>query len=121
MSRERISLGKSGEDIAVDYLQNCGYRIITRNYRRKSGEIDIICLDGDTYVFIEVKTRKTRRYGHPLEAVTRPKQRQISFTALDYLTRHGLLDSPVRFDVIALMNNETEVELTHIKDAFEAS
>jgi putative endonuclease len=120
LSRERINLGKSGEDIAVDYLQNHGYRLITRNYRRKSGEIDIICLDGDTYVFIEVKTRKSSRYGHPLEAVTRAKQRQISFTALDYLTRHDLLDTPVRFDVIAIINDPLNIEVTHIKDAFDA-
>lgn len=119
MSRERINLGKSGEDIAVDYLQNCGYRVITRNYRRKSGEIDIICLDGDTYVFIEVKTRRTSRYGHPLEAVTRAKQRQISFTALDYLTRHELLERSVRFDVIAILNDPVDIQITHIKDAFE--
>ncbi len=120
MSRERISLGKSGEDIAVDYLRDCGYRILSRNYRRRSGEIDLICLDGETYVFIEVKTRKTSRYGHPLEAVTRRKQRQISFTALDYLTRQGLLEEAVRFDVIAITNEPGAYQITHVKNAFDA-
>jgi putative endonuclease len=120
LSRKRINLGKSGEDIAVDSLQNCGYRIITRNYRLKSGEIDIICQDGDTYVFIEVKTRRTSRYGHPLEAVTRAKQRQMSFTALDYLARHDLLERSVRFDVVAILKTPEDIQVTHIKDAFDA-
>lgn len=120
MSLKRISLGKSGEELAVAYLVKLGYRILARNYRQKSGEIDIICLDGTDHVFIEVKTRQTVRYGHPLEAVTRHKQRQISRTALDYMARHDLLEAPVRFDVIAVTSAQGEPRITHIKCAFDA-
>ena len=119
MSEERISLGKRGEGIAVDYLTHKGYQIIVRNYRRKTGEIDIIANDGDCIVFVEVKTRKTSRFGHPAEAVTKRKQNQISLTALNYLTHQNLMDAPVRFDVIAVTIARTAPEITHIIGAFE--
>lgn len=120
MTTQRISLGKKGEDITVSFLRDKGYRIVTRNYRQKSGEIDIICMDGYTYVFVEVKTRKTVQFGHPIEAVTRHKQHQISLTALNYLSRNNLLDEPVRFDVIGVIWARTGPEITHINGAFEA-
>ena len=102
------------------HLRARGYRIEARNYRRKTGEIDIICTDGDTYVFIEVKTRQHCGFGHPIEAVTRRKQQQISRTALLYLTSRELHDAPVRFDVIGVICKETVPEISHIIGAFEA-
>ncbi len=119
MSKERISLGKQGEDIAVVFLENKGFEIITRNYRQKSGEIDIICTDRQTVVFVEVKTRKTARFGDPLEAVNRRKQHQISVTALDYLSRNNLHDQPARFDVVAVIIGSGNPQITHISDAFD--
>jgi len=121
LSEERISLGKRGEDIAVDYLTHKGYQIVVRNYRRKTGEIDIIVNDGDCIVFVEVKTRKTSRFGHPAEAVTKRKQNQISLTALNYLTRQNLMDAPARFNVIAVTITRTAPEITHIIGAFETT
>ena len=121
MSKARISLGKQGEDIAALFLKDKGFEIISRNYRQKSGEIDIICFDRDTVVFVEVKTRKTTQYGDPLEAVNRRKQHQISITALDYLSRHNLLDKPARFDVVGVLISTGAPQITHIRDAFELS
>lgn len=102
------------------YLQDKGYRIELRNYRQKTGEIDIICRDLDTFVFVEVKARQHCGYGHPTEAVTRRKQLQISRTALHYLTSQKLLDSPTRFDVIGVIFTEAGTEISHIIGAFEA-
>jgi putative endonuclease len=120
LSTDRISLGKQGEDSAVDFLAARGFKIITRNYRQKSGEIDIICEDRDSIIFVEVKTRRTAHFGSPLEAVNRRKQQQISVTALDYLSRHGLLDRSARFDVVGVVIGADGPEITHIANAFES-
>ncbi|MBT8355338.1 MAG: YraN family protein [Desulfofustis sp.] len=120
LSRKRINLGKRGEEVAAAYLRAKGYRIKARNYRQKTGEIDIICKDGDTHVFVEVKTRQHCEFGHPTEAVTRRKQMQISRTALLYLNIEELLDTPVRFDVIGVILKEWGPEISHIVGAFEA-
>ena len=119
LSNKRISLGKRGEDIAVAHLRAKGYGIEVRNYRQKTGEIDIICKDGDTIVFVEVKARQHRGFGHPAEAVNRRKQMQISRTALLYLSSQELHNVPVRFDVIGVIFTETVPEISHITDAFE--
>ncbi|VAW39654.1 Endonuclease [hydrothermal vent metagenome] len=112
--------GRAGEDAAAAFLLAQGYRIIVRNYRRRFGEIDIIAEDGTVLVFVEVKARKTARFGNPFEAVDRRKQRQVSRVALDYITRHKEENRPARFDVVAVELTEgvpPRVEM--IKDAFE--
>ncbi len=120
MSDTRISLGKQGEDIATAHLKKNGFQIITRNYRQKSGEIDIIARDGEWLVFVEVKTRKSLRYGQPFEAVTQKKQTQIGRVALDYLTRNKLLDQAVRFDVISIIvKRDGNTDIEHLPNCFE--
>lgn len=119
MSRLRINLGKKGEDIAANHLREKGFKIIARNYRDKFGEIDIIARDRSTWVFVEVKTRHSIRFGFPEEAVTMAKQQQIIRAASNYLVRHQLLDEPVRFDVIAIMMKAGNSEITHLVSAFE--
>lgn len=121
MSRERISLGKRGEDIAASFLKAKGFEITERNYRQKNGEVDIICADRGTIVFVEVKTRKTTHFGDPLEAVNLRKQRQISAAALGYLSRHDLHDTPARFDVVGVLIGPGDPQITHVRDAFELS
>lgn len=119
MSHRRTETGKRGEQLAIEFLVAAGYRIVERNYREKCGEIDIIARDGPTWVFIEVKARRNRRYGDPVEAVTSHKQRQISTTALLYLSRHGLLETPARFDVIGVdLADAARPQIAHLKDAF---
>lgn len=122
MSKERITLGKQGEDLAAAYLKMHSHKIIQRNYRQKSGEIDIISRDQDTLVFVEVKTRKNLRFGHPFEAVTLKKQAQISRVALDYLTRNRLTEQAVRFDVISVIITEDgKPEIEHLANCFETT
>lgn len=119
MSKERIRLGKTGEDIAANYLLDRGLEIITRNFRDKFGEIDIIAKDSQTFVFVEVKTRRSDRFGQPEEAVTPTKQQQIIRVATNFLAQRKLLDAPVRFDVIGITMKGRNPEISHLISAFE--
>ena len=116
----RLSLGRSGEDAAVDYLERNRCRILARGFRALHGEIDIIARDRDTIVFIEVKTRAGAGFGSPEEAVTAAKQRRIRRIAEAFLSKFRIgPDTPCRFDVISLgPGNGGDIEIRHIKDAF---
>ncbi len=116
MPENKRAVGGEKERQAGRYLEEQGYVILEYNYRTRMAEADLVCRDGDTYVFVEVKYRKSRAYGHPLEAVNRAKQNRIHMAALYYLEDHGLIPSltPVRFDVIGILGGE----MTLIKDAF---
>jgi putative endonuclease len=107
--------GSKGEELAGKYLKSKGYSILEKNFSLKTGEIDIIARDGDTIVFVEVKTATSTSFGDPLEWVPVQKQRRIIKTSLSYLTRHGLHDSPVRFDVVAI---DPSRNINHVRDAF---
>lgn len=121
MSKTRITLGRQGEDLATDYLKTRGYTILVRNYRQKTGEIDIIARDGECLVFIEVKTRTSLLFGQPYEAVTQKKQGQISRVALDYITRNKLHNKAMRFDVVSvLIPAHGKIEINHLPACFEA-
>ena len=109
-------LGISGESKARRFLKRAGYKIIEKNYRNKIGEIDVICKDGDTLVFVEVKTRLTEKYGEPSEAVTTFKQKKIASVSKLYLAERGTGDISCRFDVVEVKKNE----INHIKNAFFA-
>ena len=119
MSKDRISLGRKGEELAADLLKDSGYKILYRNYRTKLGEIDIIAKDKETVCFIEVKTRSSDRFGCGSEAVLRLKQRQIAKAALSFLKEKQFLDKKARFDVVSLDCSSLEPKLDLIKDAFE--
>jgi putative endonuclease len=113
------SLGTEGEDLAVAFLREKGYRIISRNYKNSVGEIDIIAQDRETVVFIEVKTRANTYFGYPFESVHSRKRQKLKNLALLYLKKRGE-EVPVRFDVLSITcaeNGSREIE--HIKDAFE--
>ncbi len=118
MTYQRQHLGKKGEKIARLFLEKQGYKIIVVNFRTKSGEIDLIAKDGETLVFVEVKTRSSGQFGSPLDAMTFHKCRQISKVALEYLLKNGDVDQPARFDVVAVRPGAAkEVEL--VTNAFE--
>lgn len=111
-------LGKKGEDRAARFLMKQGYRIIERNYRTRSGELDLIALHDGTVVFIEVKTRTSNVFGAPELAVNLRKQRRMVKAALGYIKYKKLHQVPCRFDVVAITTAaEKEVEL--IQNAFE--
>ena len=111
--------GRFGEDLAVRFLKDKGYRIITTNHRTPFGEIDIIAEDGDTLVFIEVKSRKSDAYGPPAASVDRRKQRKISMSALSYLKSAKKIGSRSRFDVVAIRLTDRHPQIEVIKNAFE--
>jgi putative endonuclease len=119
MATPRQVYGRRAEKIAVGYLRRHGYRIVETNYRNAIGEIDIIARDGGGVVFIEVKARKTLRFGSPKQAVTRQKQRKISMTALAYLKETGQLNKKARFDVVAVSGEGEGAAVELIRNAFE--
>lgn len=93
--------------MAAAYLSEKGMEIVARNYRNRTGEIDIIARDGNAYVFVEVKGRKDSRLGDPAEAVTGKKQAVIRRTAAWYRMKEGLTeDTPCRFDVVTVLGSE---------------
>jgi putative endonuclease len=112
-------LGDRGERMAARFLRRQGMRILMRGYTAHHGEIDLIARDGDTLVFVEVKTR---RQGVPAEAVTPEKQRRITLAALHFLREHGLLEQRCRFDIVAIdwPDDRREPRIDHIRNAFEA-
>jgi putative endonuclease len=112
-------LGQSGEREAAKFLRRAGMRILARNYRGPSGEIDLIARDGDVLVFVEVKTR---REGVPAEAVTPAKQENLTLTALHFLRRYRALDVRSRFDIVAIVWPESSRSpaIEHIANAFDA-
>ena len=115
----RNSLGLPGEDLAASFLEQKGFTIVCRNYRCRSGEIDIIARKKKLLCFIEVKTRRTRRFGLPQEAVTPAKQYKIGRVAQDFLQRHKLENWPARFDVIAVDFSSGGGIINFIENAFE--
>lgn len=110
-------LGKRGEDIAVDLLLGKGYTILNRNWIGNRHEIDIIASTADLLIFIEVKTRSTSQWGEPEVAISETKIKRM-VTAADYYLFEKEIDLPVRFDIISIIVNKTQTEITHIEDAF---
>ena len=116
----RHSLGKTGEDLACAELERRGYAVLARGYRTRFGEIDIVCRDGTSLVFVEVKTRNGSRFGDGAAAVTPFKQRRVANMAGDYLARRGLADVPCRFDVVAVDFDDGQARITVYPNAFTA-
>jgi putative endonuclease len=108
------SRGRWGENLAANFYERHGCRVIDRNWRSPTGEHDQVVLDGDTYVFSEVKTRRSDLYGTAAAAVGIDKQRRIRQLGVEWLRAHGLGHVDVRFDVIAITGND----LDHVPDAF---
>lgn len=113
-------LGMLGEDIASNYISEQGYVVLQRNFRTKVGEIDIVARDGNSLVFVEVKTRRSLNFGYPREAVNQNKQAKIREVAFLYLNTNGKHHSHIRFDVIEVMLNFKNdlVSINILKNAF---
>ena len=120
MSHDRVALGKTGENLACGELERRGYVILARRYRRRGGELDVIARDGQTLVFVEVKTRDGRAFGEGVDAVTARKRRRITQVALDYVARHGLTDCPCRFDVVSIQIDGSRSTIHLFRSAFDA-
>lgn len=109
-------LGRWGEDLAIDYLERKGYMILERDWKSGHRDIDIIARTEDEVVFVEVKTRRTSKFGAPYEAVDYHKLRNLQ-AAINHYIRYRSIDMPVRFDVISIVavpGGEPEIE--HIED-----
>lgn len=110
-------VGERYEALAADYLRRQGYRIVEKNYRCRSGEIDLIARDREYLVFVEVKYRADSACGSPLEAVDLRKQRKLIRAAQFYLLAHGYgTEVNCRFDVVAVLGDE----ITLLRNAFGA-
>ncbi len=115
----RVAAGARAEDLALQYLENHGLTLVTRNYHCRTGELDLIMREGDLLVFVEVRSRRSAQYGSPAESVTRAKQKKLLSAAASYLQRQGL-DLPCRFDVVAiLLWPGSDPHIEWIRDAFQ--
>ncbi|MEA2087476.1 MAG: YraN family protein [Candidatus Caldatribacteriota bacterium] len=115
-----INIGKYGEDLACDYLETKGYKIKERNFRTYLGELDIICEYKGNIIFVEVKTRRSDKFGYPEEAINLNKQQKIIKNALCYLAKYNLWKTNCYFDVVlvSISNHEDVERIKHIRDAF---
>ncbi len=102
MMHAKDALGRDGEQVAAEYLERSGLRILARNWRCSEGEIDIVAAERRVLVVVEVKTRSSTRYGTPVEAITRAKRRRLRRLAVRWLAANGVLFDEVRIDVIGL-------------------
>lgn len=116
----RQAKGEAAEQLAADYLQRQGLKLIERNFRVRGGEIDMICRDGKTTVFVEVRLRSRNDFGGAAASITATKQARLILAARHWLLRHG--ESPCRFDCILLdgldVHNSNTIEW--LRDAFSA-
>ena len=114
MNEKGLTRGREAEARAGRYLESCGQRIIERNFRIRGGEIDLICRDGKTLVFVEVRSRSRADFGGAGASITATKRRRLVLAARHYLARHG--DCDCRFDCV-LIDGE---QLEWLKNAFSA-
>ncbi|RVW03653.1 YraN family protein [Rhodococcus spongiicola] len=114
-----LALGAMGEDLAAQRLVEAGLRIVDRNWRCRHGELDLVAVDGDTVVFVEVKTRSGLGYGSPAESVTYAKQRRIRMLAQRWLSESERHWPHVRFDVVSvLVDRGRDPQVTHLPAVF---
>lgn len=102
MSKERIRLGQLGEGLAVEHISQQGMLVLSRNWRCRWGEIDIVALDRDQLVIVEVKTRRSARHGPPFEAVTPQKMARLRRLGAAWLADRGGRVSKIRIDVVGV-------------------
>jgi putative endonuclease len=121
-SHATVALGISGENLACHELARRGYAVLATRYRTRAGEIDIIARDGETLVFVEVKTRTSEVFGVPAEAVTWRKQRRIVTMAKWYLSEQRLHGRLCRFDVVTVLCRPGLLPVVEVvKNAFMAT
>lgn len=111
-------LGRQGEERAVSYLQKRGYHILAQNFYTRYGELDIVCKKGHKLIFVEVKTRRSTKFGSPEEAITSSKIVHLKKAAAVYLEAYEPKFSEIRFDVITILWENDQEHINHIKYAF---
>ena len=117
MNRYKQALGVKGERLALQFLRRRGYKIITRNFSCRFGEIDIIARQGKTTVFVEVKTRSSCQFGLPEDSIRRDKIRHLLHSAQFYIKNYANPEEDFRFDVVSIILGDTS-QVNLIKNAF---
>jgi putative endonuclease len=112
--------GEAGETAACRYLESQGFAVVARNFRCRSGEVDVVARQGDTTVFVEVKERHSDSHGQGHEAVTFGKRRRIVRAARLYAAARGLSETPLRFDVVSIDWVDGQPRIRHEPGAFDA-
>lgn len=113
-----VRLGAQGEDVALALLLRAGYTLLDRNWRRGRLELDFVCRDGDTMVFVEVKTRSSAEFGGPAAGLTPAKRRTLCRAAQAWLATHQAWGFPCRFDVVCVLRREGVLCPEHYRHAF---
>jgi putative endonuclease len=116
--RAQLPLGRRGERAAEKYLRRNGYRIVARNFRVAGAEIDLVAMDGETLVFVEVKTRRSRIAGAPEEAVDERKQTRMRRAAEVFARRYRADEVEMRFDIAAVDASGKRLEIELLRNAF---
>jgi len=116
--RGQGALGRRGERAAEKHLRRNGYRIVARNFRAAGAEIDLVAIDGDTLVFVEVKTRRSRAAGAPEEAVDERKQKRMRRAAEVFARRYRADEFEMRFDIVAIDASGKRLEIELLRNAF---
>jgi putative endonuclease len=118
LKNQRQQLGKEGEDIAADFLKAIGFVILERDFKYGRKDIDIICRDGKTIVFVEVKAGRSRSFGTPLERVHQRKQKNIAQVAKSFMQQKDCAGYDFRFDVVAIDDKRVSKKIKHLRNAF---
>lgn len=119
---ERRAAGEAGEQLALEHLERRGLRLLARNVHARGGEIDLVMLDGNTLVFVEVRSRSARGLVSALESITPAKRRRLLMAAQTFLARYPQHAArPCRFDVVAITRDAERYALEWAVNAFEAS
>ena len=114
--KAKDALGRRGEQLAAQYLERAGFRILDRNWRCAEGEIDIVAAERRVLVVCEVKTRSGVGYGSPLDAITRAKRSRLRRLAIRWRVAHGVLFDEVRIDVIGLLRDRSgQFTVEHVR------
>lgn len=117
---DRGARGREAEALAAAFLEAQGYRVLARNHATRRGEVDLVCQEGATLCFVEVRSRSRLDYGSPEESVTVAKARRVVAAATDWALRHGGLARPMRFDVVAVDRSGAAPRCRLFRNAFDA-
>lgn len=116
-ARRSQRVGRAGEDAAAAYLEKRGWAVVARNWRSREGEIDIVAREGETWVFVEVRTRTTEEAA--FESLVGRKAARMARTALAYLDAHGLAEAAWRVDAIAVVRTRGTLALEHAEHVLD--
>lgn len=117
----RRDVGRLGEELAARHVVRAGWSIHDRNWRCRHGELDLVCRDGSTWVFVEVRTLRGPRSARPEESIGAAKRGAVIRTSLSWLQGHGGIEQAFRFDVIAVELDDPEPVIRHIRGAFDGT